>query len=430
MVALHLLGRRLAGVACLATGLLAAAPAHGMVVAEAVAAATCAGLPATIVGTIGDDELTGTPGDDVIAALGGNDEIDAGAGNDVVCGDAGSDLLTGGFGDDRLLGGDNGLVPLFESEPEPRGDTLVPGPGNDLVDVGINTILRDDGYNNPDTIDYSASETGVSIDLVSGVATGEGNDTVVVAQPQPVSGAVIELLGTSHADRLLGTEGSDQLIGNGGGDTVEGRGGDDLLMNSWDEYEYDPARNGTDNDHFDGGAGDDYLDSAGGTDVMLGGDGKDHLRKDGGPTTLDGGAGRDELEVYLTPGRHSLSGGAGRDSVSLSVHRGGARLRGVMDHARERFVVRLTHQPPVRAAVLGVERVQMPTRPGRWTYLGTSGDDRVSGGAAYTARGRGGDDVLIGSYADDVLLGGPGRDRVVGRRGDDRCRAEETIGCE
>ena len=70
----------------------------------------------------------------------------------------------------------------------------------------------------------------------------------------------------------------------------------------------------------------------------------------------------------------------------------------------------------------------MPRQPGRWTYLGTPGDDRVAGGSAYTARGRGGDDVLRGSYADDVLLGGRGRDRVVGGRGDDRCRGEDLRG--
>ena len=131
--------RRLAAAACLVAGVLVAAPAQG-------AAATCAGVPATIVGTTGDDELTGTPGDDVIAALDGNDVIDGGAGNDLVCADAGSDQLTGGDGNDRLYGGDNGLVPHFESEPEPYGDTLVPGPGDDLVDVGVNTLVRADGW--------------------------------------------------------------------------------------------------------------------------------------------------------------------------------------------------------------------------------------------------------------------------------------------
>ena len=97
------------------------APAQSAVV-------TCAGVPATIVGTVGDDELTGTAGDDVIAGLDGQDTIDGGAGNDLVCGDSGSDRLTGGDGDDDLYGGDNGLVPILESEPEPYVDTLVPGP--------------------------------------------------------------------------------------------------------------------------------------------------------------------------------------------------------------------------------------------------------------------------------------------------------------
>ncbi len=84
----------------------------------------------------------------------------------------------------------------------------------------------------------------------------------------------------------------------------------------------------------------------------------------------------------------------------------------------------------MRARVLDVERVRMPSHPGRWTYLGTPGDDHVEGGSSYTAKGRGGDDVLLGSYDDDVLLGGPGRDRVRGRRGDDRCRGEDLRGCE
>ena len=399
------------------------APAHS-------AAATCAGVAATIVGTTGDDVLTGTPGDDVIAALEGQDTIDAGAGNDLVCGDAGADHLTGGAGDDRLHGGDNGLVPRFESEPDPAGDTLVPGPGDDLVDVGVNTVLREDGYNSPDTVDYSASATGVTVDLGSRVATGEGNDIVVVAQPAPVSGAVVELLGSGHPDHLLGTEGADQLVGNGGGDRIEGRGGDDLLMNAWDAYEYDGARGESFDDHFDGGAGDDFLDSTGGTDLLVGGDGKDHVRKEGGTGTLDGGAGRDELEVYLGSGRHRLVGGPGRDEVSLDVLGSGPRARGVMDHARKRFVARLSQRRPVRAAVLDVERVVMPVNPGTWTYLGTREDDHVVGAGAYTARGRGGDDVLLGSYADDVLLGGPGRDRIVGRRGTDRCSGETIRGCE
>lgn len=402
--------------------------AIGQVAPSGAEAPTCDGLAATIVGTDGDDVLDGTAGDDVIVALGGQDEVDAGAGDDVVCGDAGADELTGGEGDDRLFGGTNGLVPLFESEPEPQGDTLVPGPGDDLVDVGVNTVQRDDGWNSPDTIDFSGSAAGVTVDLVAGTATGDGTDTVVVAQPVPTSGAVVEVLGSTHADTILGTDGPDQLVGKGGGDRIDGRGGDDLVMNDWDEYT--PARGEDADDVFVGGDGDDWLDSTGGTDVLLGGPGDDGLRKEGGPSTLDGGTGRDRLEVYLGPGRHALTGGPGRDEVLLAVLDTGPRTRGVLDHARERFVVRFGHRDPVRAVVSGVERVVMPHNRGRWTYLGTPGDDHVSGGAAYTARGRGGDDVLVGSYADDVLLGGHGHDVARGGRGTDLCRAEDARHCE
>lgn len=402
--------------------------ATGAVAPALADAPTCDGLAATIVGTSGDDELTGTAGDDVIVALDGNDEVDAGAGDDVVCGDAGADVLAGGAGDDRLFGGTNGLVPLFESEPEPQGDTLVPGPGDDLVDVGVNTVLRDDGWNSADTIDLSAAAAGVTLDLVAGTASGEGTDTVVVAQPVPTSGAVVEVLGSTHADTLLGTDGPDQLVGKGGGDRIDGRGGDDLVMNDWDEYAPTPGEPA--DDVFDGGDGDDYLDSTGGSDVLRGGAGGDHLRKEGGPASLDGGPGPDSLEVYLGPGRHVLTGGQGRDQVSLGVLATGPRTRGTFDQARGRFVVRFGHRDPVRAQVLDVEDVDMPGNRGRWTYLGTPGPDRVRGGAAYVARGRGGDDVLIGSYADDVLLGGPGRDRVRGGAGTDRCRAEAERTCE
>jgi pimeloyl-ACP methyl ester carboxylesterase len=90
-------------------------------------AQTCAGSPATIVGTAADDRLLGTAGADVIVSLGGNDVVEAGAGNDVICGGDGDDLLFGENGNDRLVGenGDDNL------SGDTGNDVLLGGSGND-----------------------------------------------------------------------------------------------------------------------------------------------------------------------------------------------------------------------------------------------------------------------------------------------------------
>ncbi|MEK6278228.1 MAG: calcium-binding protein [Actinomycetota bacterium] len=64
----------------------------------------CAGRTPTIVGTLGNDNLTGTPGPDVIQVSIGDDKVEAGAGNDIVCGGKNKDRLAGGTGKDLLLG--------------------------------------------------------------------------------------------------------------------------------------------------------------------------------------------------------------------------------------------------------------------------------------------------------------------------------------
>jgi Ca2+-binding RTX toxin-like protein len=60
-----------------------------------LAAQLCEGLPATLTGTDGNDNLLGTAGDDVIVALGGNDLVDGAGGDDIVCGGDGADVVNG-----------------------------------------------------------------------------------------------------------------------------------------------------------------------------------------------------------------------------------------------------------------------------------------------------------------------------------------------
>ncbi len=67
--------------------------------------ATCRGVPATIAGTPGADNLAGTAGHDVIVALGGNDTIASLGGRDLVCAGSGSDFVGAGSAADRVFGG-------------------------------------------------------------------------------------------------------------------------------------------------------------------------------------------------------------------------------------------------------------------------------------------------------------------------------------
>ena len=175
------------------------------------------GTGADIEGGPTADKLTGTADSESIAGLGGDDTLYGLGGDDILDGNGGNDLLVGGAG----------------------GDTLKGGAGTD-------------------TISYAGSASGVTINLLSGTATGgdaEG-DTL---------GTMIEnVIGSMYGDMLTGTD--DPSNGNG----LWGLGGDDMLY----------GRDGP--DMLYGGGGDDSLD--GGDDMLFGGAGDDDL---------GGGAGND-----------------------------------------------------------------------------------------------------------------------------------------
>lgn len=195
----------------------------------------CDGVPATIVGTDGDDVITGTDGDDVIVGLDGDDSIVGGLGADRICGGAGDDSVQGHGDTDRLFG----------------------GPGADFVDGGVG------GCCDP------AANTGD--DVISG---GAGDDNLHSAD---FSGAGSTIRGRRGADQIFLYSGG-QAYGNLGADTLAQYAGDATL---------------------DGGLGPDTLGNGGdpGDDdvTLLGGEGRDGLTSDdhSGTTTMDGGPQRD-----------------------------------------------------------------------------------------------------------------------------------------
>jgi len=176
----------------------------------------------------------------VVSGGDGNDRVEGGKGADLLLDGAGRDTVSGGEGDDHVV------VAL-------DGD-------RDTYDGGAGT----------DTLDLSATEHGVEVDLTKGSAEGcEIGDN-------EVSGFEVVWGGTG-ADTISGSSGNETLSGGAGDDHLDGHGGDDSL---------------------DGGAGNDVIMDGAGEDTVSGGTGNDTIRAsaDGDDDDFDGGEGCDTLD--------------------------------------------------------------------------------------------------------------------------------------
>lgn len=147
----------------LVLGMIAALLA--LIPAASLAATTCNGLEATLIGTTGPDTLIGTDGDDVIVGSDGDDYIKGKGGNDVICAGGGDDEVNGGPGKDTIFGG--------------SGDDLLWGKGG--RDVIEGNAGADDlrGGNGPDDLfggdDADALYGNYKDDYLSG---GPGDDII------------------------------------------------------------------------------------------------------------------------------------------------------------------------------------------------------------------------------------------------------------
>ena len=422
---------------------------------------SCDGLPATIVVTINPgsyrtDPVVGTPGDDVIVGTAAFDTIDGAGGNDVICGLGGADRLTGGAGDDRLFGG---LDRDYDFDDDPYvGDLLVPGPGDDYVDLGadLRSLHLCDciQYVTPDRVSYADSATGVKVNLTTGTATGEGRDIIV-------GGGHFGVVGSAFDDYLVGTDGPNSIEAGAGSDTVDAGAGDDWVyldappvtreLNATPTERTTPADHG---DIIDAGAGNDHITFTGGDRIdagtenddargesnargsINGGKGRDSIYVTGtGSMAMRGGAGKDRINAtYTRRGRYALDGGSGRDTMNLEIAPSVPPGRITIDVPRRRISV-AGHKSFVRLA--GVESLYVRgqgRKKSSLTFIGSNRADTFSawrGAFSVHAYGRGGDDTLNGGYGRDLLDGGTGVDTLYGSRGRDRClNGEKTTDCE
>lgn len=259
----------------------------------------------SVIGTGIAETLTGTNVAERLFGLGGNDTIRAGSGND---------LLFGGGGNDTL-----------------------------------------DGQNGDDEVSYSGVSTGVSVNLLSGMAVGDGTDTLI---------SIVHATGGSGSDNIFGDNGAvgNILKGNAGDDVLAGRDGDDFLYG------------GTGNDGLAGGNGEDTLEGGSGDDRLFGGADNDSIDGGSGADIINGGSGFDliyggnnsDIALVGGGGNDTIFGGFGDDAISGSAGNDG-----------------------IRNDLIG----------------GDDGDDRIFGGT--------GNDFISGGDGNDLLSGGIGVDRFV-----------------
>jgi large repetitive protein len=196
----------------------------------------------------GDDSFTGNNSDETVYGDDGADEIETNGGNDVVFAEGGDDIVHGGSGE-----------------------------GDDYYDGGSG---------NDDTLVYSSTSTGVTVDMrpmdrstnapVAAILAG-----VPLPAATPVGIATGVEIGTDafrNFENVTGGSGDDTLIGDNGNNVLNGAGGDDLL------------EGGDGDDTLIGGLGNDtisYANQTGAVQVNLG-DGSVNAGVQGGNDTVSG----------------------------------------------------------------------------------------------------------------------------------------------
>lgn len=363
-----------------------------------------------ILGSAEANHIRGEDGDDLIEGRGGADLLDGGEGVDTlsyassgkgvevrlwsglgarghaagdqfynfenILGSAYRDLLSGDGGDNHIWGGDgDDLLHGLDGD-----DILEGGDGDDVLYGGLGADILIGGAG-VDTADYSRSDQGVDVRLMTGL--GE-------------RGAAGDVL--SEIENLTGSRLTDRLIGDGGDNRLSGE------------------------------AGDDYLDGLGGDDHLLGGAGADRLKGGDGDDVLEGGAGADQLEGG--DGFDMLSYAGSADGVTVRLKQGtasGGDAEGDVFSGVE-GLVGSAHDD----TLIGDEVANRLEGGEGDDYLdGLGGDDHLSGGAgADRLKGGAGDDLLEGGAGADLFIfaGASGADRILDFEvGTDRIRLDASV---
>lgn len=350
-------------------------------------------VPATLIGTTGNDFLVGGSSGDTLYGGAGDDKLRSGAGStDSLFGGDGNDVLLGGAGTKSFLGeAGNDVVDAGSGN-----GTFSGGAGDDRINgnTGTETLTGEDGN---DTIELPA-RGGVS--TING---GAGDDTVSFA----MRGASVNVSLDNVAND--GVSGENENVGDSastGIEHIEGGIADDVLSG-------DSAWN-----YISGNRGSDSISGHGGNDILFGGEDTvvDNLYGEVSVGTMRGVAGGDRFQQRgSNDGGGTIDGGDGYDTVEYGERQANLSVtigNGVRDdgEAGEGDNIRDT-----------VERFEL----GRGNDV-LSVNSAVTAGHSFTVLGSWGADTLRGGPSIDSVYGGPGDDPVLaGQGGDDYIYGED-----
>ncbi|AOF90322.1 calcium-binding protein [Sinorhizobium sp. RAC02] len=408
-----------------------------------------------LIGSAFNDQLAGDggvnvvssgAGDDYIQLSGGADTLDGGAGRDLldgrvwgsaltidlatgtatggvtlsgfelVLGTAFNDTITGnqsidtdlvGFDGNDILNGLDGNDSLFGDSyagiSANGSDTLNGGNGNDSLDGGaLGDILN--GGAGTDTAVYGGSSAAVSVNLITGVASGGEAQGDTFNSIENLTGSSFNdtLTGSSGVNVLNGGNGDDALEGGAGADTLNGGAGIDTA-----DYSGSSAAVNVDLAAGSGSGGEAQGDTLSNIENLIGSAFNDTLTGSSAANILSGGNGDDVLQGGA--GADTLDGGAGIDTVSYAASSAGVtidlRLLGPQVSSGDANGDTLTGIEIIRGSVFA-DIITGDANDNIFTDGGVGAADILTGGA-------GNDTYSVYNAGTAIVeIGGEGNDRV------------------
>eukprot|EP00439_Symbiodinium_sp_Y106_P090069 s1_g2605.t1 len=364
----------------------------------------------TFTGNNDANEFVGGDGNDVFRGMGGADTLIGGAGIDIAYYDFSTsgitiDLVAGtGVGGnaegDTLTGIENIYATNYADSVTGDGSAnmLYGLGGNDTLEGGAGADILDGG-DGIDTADYSASGSGVHVELNNG--TGLGGDA---AGDSLVS--IERIVGSAHADTFTGNNDANEFVGGDGNDVFRGMGGADTLIGGAgiDIAYYDFSTSGITIDLVAGTGvgGNAEGDTLTGIENVIGSAYTDVFYSGVGANQIDGGGSGSDFV------RYDASTTAVTVNLATGIGSGGYAAGDVLDGIEQlhgsAFDDTLTGDDNGNTLWGGSGNDILDGAGGNDSIVGGSGNDTISGGD--------GNDTLRGSAGDDVLDGGTGIDIV------------------